>query len=258
MALVELSDLIFAFLTLTALEIILGIDNVIFLAILVNRLPKAQQTKGRILGLSLAVLTRIALLFSLTWMMRLTTPLFSLFSWSFSGRDLILLGGGLFLIAKSVSEIHESLEGSGDRAVQSPKPKAFLAVLIQIALIDIIFSLDSVITAVGLVQNLPVMIAAIVIAVLVMMVAAAPIAAFIDHHPTVKMLALSFLVVIGVVLISEAFGVHVPKGYLYFAMAFSFVVEMLNIRLRKRMNGNAVALHTPHMPTNAPQNERKE
>jgi len=237
MALVELSDLIFAFLTLTALEIILGIDNVIFLAILVNRLRSP--------------------LFADLDDAPDNTTLFPLF--------LVILRArshspwwGLFLIAKSVSEIHESLEGSGDRAVQSPKPKAFLAVLIQIALIDIIFSLDSVITAVGLVQNLPVMIAAIVIAVLVMMVAAAPIAAFIDHHPTVKMLALSFLVVIGVVLISEAFGVHVPKGYLYFAMAFSFVVEMLNIRLRKRMNGNAVALHTPHMPTNAPQNERKE
>lgn len=229
-----------AFVTLAALEIVLGIDNIVFISILVSRLPVAQQARGRIIGLSLAMVTRILLLFTLTWIMRLTAPLFELFDNEFSGRDLILIGGGAFLLAKSTMEIHHSLEGveEGQRRV---KEAGFAMMMIQIAIIDIVFSLDSVITAVGLVDQIEVMVAAIVAAVLVMMVAAAPISRFIDKHPTVKMLALAFLIMIGVALVAEGFGLHIPKGYLYFGMAFSLGVEMLNIRLRGR--AQAVRLH---------------
>ena len=222
-----------AFVTLTALEVVLGIDNIIFISILVQRLPKARQAMARQLGLGLAMGTRIALLLSITWVMGLTAPLFTLFAQEVSGRDLVLLVGGGFLLVKSVLEIHASLEGEDDvdakRALQS-----FWGVIIQIAIIDIVFSLDSVITAVGLVQQVEIMIAAIVIAVLMMMWAAGPIAGFVDAHPTIKMLALSFLILIGVALVGEALHFHIPKGYIYFAMAFSVIVEMLNIKMRKR------------------------
>lgn len=226
-----------ALLTLTALEIVLGIDNIIFISILVSRLPKAQQPKARIFGLALAMGTRILLLLSIAWVMRLTNDLFTVLGEGVSGRDLILFFGGLFLLFKSTMEIWHSVEGEEeDQAAGSGAVKAgFLGVILQIAVIDIIFSLDSVITAVGLVQNVPVMVAAIVIAVLVMMLAAGTISDFIDKHPTLKILALSFLIVVGTLLIAEAFDVHVPKGYVYFAMAFSLGVEALNIRMRKAM-----------------------
>jgi predicted tellurium resistance membrane protein TerC len=234
-----------AFVTLAALEIVLGIDNIIFISILVARLPKAQQPRARFIGLSLAMVTRIALLLSLAWVMRLTAPLFSILGNEFSGRDLILIGGGLFLLAKSTLEVHHSLEGieEGERAVRKA---GFWGMMIQIAIIDIVFSLDSVITAVGLVQEIPIMVGAIVAAVLVMMVAAGPIGAFVDKHPTIKMLALSFLVLIGVALVAEGFKFHIPKGYLYFAMAFSLGVEMLNLRLRRRSAPVRLHKHGPH------------
>jgi predicted tellurium resistance membrane protein TerC len=222
-----------AFVTLTALEIVLGIDNIIFLSILVARLPREQQPRGRIFGLGLAMLTRIALLLSITWVMGLSKPLFELFGRGISGRDLRLIGGGLFLLAKSTLEIHTGLEGEEQQ--QSGKGgKSFLSIIIQIAIIDIVFSLDSVITAVGLADHVEIMIAAVVIAVLIMMVLSAPIANFVDRHPTIKMLALSFLILIGMALVGEGAGLHIPKGYIYFAMAFSVAVEMLNIRVRKK------------------------
>jgi len=224
-----------ALFTLTALEIVLGVDNIIFISILVGRLPPAQRQQGRVFGLGLAMVTRIALLLSLVWVMRLTEPLFSVLSLAVSGRDLILLGGGLFLLVKAVMEIHNALEGEdvGDpRAV--PKHAKFVSTLVQIALIDIVFSLDSVITAVGMASHIPVMVLAIVIAVGVMMFAAKPIGDFVDAHPTIKMLALSFLILIGVALLGEGMGFHIPKAYIYFAMAFSVTVEMLNLRLRKK------------------------
>jgi predicted tellurium resistance membrane protein TerC len=231
-----------ALLTLTALEIVLGIDNIIFISILVGRLPEHQRNKGRVLGLGFAMITRILLLLSLTWVMKLTTPLFSVPMTEISGRDLILIGGGLFLLWKSTVEIHESLEGAGE--VRATAAMAgFAATITQIAVIDIIFSLDSVITAVGLAQDLAVMIIAIVLAVFVMMFASKAIGEFVDRHPTIKVLALSFLVVVGVALIAEGFDWHVPRGYIYFAMAFSTVVEMLNIRMRKK--AMPVKLHKP-------------
>ena len=219
-------------LTLTALEIVLGIDNIIFISILVGRLPVQQRQRARILGLSLAMLTRILLLLSLVWVMGLTRPLFSAFGEEISGRDIILLGGGLFLLAKSTMEIHHALEGA-DSTGQNPAPAGFVSVLVQIALLDIVFSLDSVITAVGLAGHVPVMVLAIVIAVLVMIWAARPISDFVDAHPTIKMLALSFLVLIGVALIGEGLDFHIPKGYIYFAMSYAVVVEMLNMKMRK-------------------------
>jgi len=231
-----------AFATLTALEIVLGIDNIIFISILVSRLPKAQQARARLIGLSLAMVMRILLLLSLAWIMKLTAPLFAILGNEISGRDLILIGGGLFLLAKSTTEIHGSLEGAGESR-RHIRVAGFGAMMVQIALIDIVFSLDSVITAVGLVQQVEVMVAAIVVAVLVMMWAAAPISAFVEHHPTVKMLALSFLLMIGVALIAEGFALHIPKGYLYFAMAFSLGVEMLNLRVRRV--AAPVRLHQP-------------
>jgi predicted tellurium resistance membrane protein TerC len=222
-----------ALLTLTALEIVLGIDNIIFLSILVGRLPPERRQAARVLGLGLAMGTRIALLLSLTWMMSLTTPIVTVLNHAVSWRDVILVGGGAFLLAKATLEIHNSLEGAEENP-HAVSAASFGGVLIQIALIDIVFSLDSVITAVGLVQQVPIMVIAIVIAVLVMMVAAKPISDFIDTHPTVKMLALSFLILVGVALIGEGFEFHIPRGYIYFAMAFSVAVEMLNLQIRKR------------------------
>jgi predicted tellurium resistance membrane protein TerC len=236
-----------AFLTLTALEIVLAIDNIIFISILVGRLPKEQQPKARFFGLALAMGTRILLLLSITWVMRLTADLFTVLDQGISGRDLILFFGGLFLLFKSTMEIWHSLEGEVEEAQGGSAKKAgFMGVILQIAVIDIIFSLDSVITAVGLVQNVPVMIAAIVISVLVMMLSAGTISDFIDKHPSLKVLALSFLIVVGTLLVAEAFGQHVPKGYVYFAMIFSLTVEALNIRMRtamKRKLNEPVKLH---------------
>ena len=221
-----------ALLSLTALEIVLGVDNILFISILVSRLPVGQRQRARLIGLALAMLMRIALLLSLAWMMHLTDPLFTIGK-EISGRDLILLGGGLFLLAKSVMEIHSSLEGAGDYGHGSPRAAGFYGTLVQIAVIDIVFSLDSVITAVGMVRDIPVMVLAIVIAVGIMMFAAKPIGDFVDQHPTIKMLALAFLILVGVALIGEGIDLHIPKGYIYFAMAFAFGVEMLNLRLRK-------------------------
>lgn len=222
-----------AFFTLTVLEIVLGIDNIIMISILVSRMPKAMQQRTRIFGLALAMVTRILLLLSITWVMRLTADLFVAFGQGISGRDLILLVGGLFLLWKSSQEIYHALEGD---AVAGDEPKGkggnFLYTIIQIAIIDIVFSLDSVITAVGMVSQVPVMIAAIIVAVLLMMLASKAIGDFIDQHPSLKMLALAFLMVVGTVLIAEAFDVHVPKGYVYFAMGFSLAVEAINIKMR--------------------------
>ena len=221
-----------ALLTLTSLEIVLGIDNIIFISILVGRLPENQRQRGRTLGLALAMITRILLLLSLTWIMRLSAPLFELSSIEISGRDLILIIGGLFLLAKSTHEIHNSLEGE-EKEVKSKVKVSFASVLIQISILDIVFSLDSVITAVGLAKDIEVMVLAIVIAVGVMMLSAKALGDFVDQHPTIKMLALSFLILVGVSLIGEGFDMHIPKGYIYFAMAFSIGVELLNIKIRK-------------------------
>lgn len=226
-----------AFFTLTALEIVLGIDNIIMISILVSRMPKHMQQRTRIFGLALAMVTRIMLLLSITWVMRLTDTLFEVFGQDISGRDLILFFGGLFLLWKSSQEIYHGLEGEDESNDEpdSGKGGKFLFTIVQIAIIDIVFSLDSVITAVGMVSHVPVMIAAIIVAVLVMMLCAKAISDFIDQHPSLKMLALSFLIVVGTVLIAEAFDVHVPKGYVYFAMAFSLAVEAINIRMRTAM-----------------------
>jgi predicted tellurium resistance membrane protein TerC len=246
--------------TLTVLEIVLGIDNIIFISILAGKLPESQQRKARQLGLALAMITRVLLLLSLSWIMTLTSPLFNMGEWigasdatlleklAISGRDLILLVGGLFLIYKSTSEIHEKLEGA-EHAQDSKKKLSFSATIVQILLLDIVFSLDSVITAVGMADHVEVMIAAVIIAVLVMMVSAGAISNFVNRHPTVKMLALSFLLLIGVSLLAEAFEQHIPKGYIYFAMAFSVLVEMLNLR----MNSKTKPVHlrnTPEEPKN--------
>lgn len=219
--------------TLAALEIVLGVDNIIFISILVGRLPAHRRELARVIGLAAAMVTRIGLLFSITWVMSLTQPWFAVAGKAVSGRDLILLGGGLFLLWKSVHEIHNSLEGATD---QSPAAVAttFGAVIAQIAVIDIVFSLDSVITAVGLVDEIDIMVIAIVLAVAVMLFAAKAISEFVDRHPTVKMLALAFLVMVGVALVAEGWGFHIPKGYIYFSMAFAIVVEMLNLRARGR------------------------
>lgn len=226
----------FALVTLAALEIVLGIDNIIFISIMVARVEPDKRHSTRLLGLAFAMITRIMLLMSLAWIMRLQNDLFTLFSKGISGKDLILIGGGLFLLLKSTHEIHQNLEG--DDQLEESKANAtkagIAAIILQIAIIDIIFSLDSVITAVGMANHLPVMILAIIIAVGVMMFAAKSIGDFVDRHPTIKILALSFLIVIGVTLMAEGFGYHIPKGYIYFAMAFSVSVEMINLRIRAK------------------------
>ncbi len=234
-----------AFFTLFALELVLGIDNIIFISILSGKLPAAQQGRARLLGLGLAMLSRLALLFSLSWLIRLTAPIFTVFSHEFSGRDLILIVGGLFLLGKSTHEIHQRLEGEEGAASTRVQP-SFAGVLIQILLLDVVFSLDSVITAIGMVDQVAIMVAAVILAVLFMMLFSSPISAFVERHPTVKMLALSFLLLIGVTLIAEGFGQHISKGYIYFAMAFAVMVEMLNIRLRKARQ-SPVKLHEPYV-----------
>ena len=226
-----------AFATLSILEIVLGIDNIIFISILVGRLPAHRRDKARIVGLGLAMVTRVMLLFSIVWLMQLTHPWFEVAGRGFSGRDIILFGGGLFLLAKSVLEIHHTLEGAAE--ARSTRVFAnFVAIVIQIAIIDIVFSLDSVFTAVGLARpdQVPVMVASIIMAVLVMMWVSGAISAFVERHPTVKMLALAFLILVGFALMGEGLGLHIPKGYLYFAMAFSVGVEMINLRLRRLLD----------------------
>jgi predicted tellurium resistance membrane protein TerC len=222
-----------ALVTLTALEVVLGIDNIIFISILTGKLPRHQQARARTLGLGAAMITRIALLFTLTWLMRLTTPLFSVLSLEISGRDLILIAGGVFLLAKSTLEIHDKLEGEEELPTVKRKV-SFSSVIIQILFIDIVFSLDSVITAIGMANQLAVMVVAVVIAVIFMMAFSGMVSDFVEQHPTIKMLALSFLLLIGVALIADGLGLHIPKGYIYFSMAFSVFVEMLNLKIRKR------------------------
>ncbi len=220
--------------TLTALEVVLGIDNIIFISILAGKLPASQQKRARILGLSLAMITRVLLLLSISWIMRLTAPLFSVFGNEISGRDIILLVGGMFLIYKSTNEIHEKLEGDELESVPKLAKTNFSATIVQILLLDIVFSLDSVITAVGMASEVGVMIAAVIIAVLVMLFASEGIANFVNKHPSIKVLALSFLIMIGLSLLAEGLAFHIPKGYVYFAMAFSFLVEMLNLRTSRK------------------------
>lgn len=234
-----------AFLTLTALEIVLGIDNIIFISILSGKLPTEQQARARFIGLSLALVLRVILLFSLAWVIGLTAPLFTVLGREISGRDLILLIGGLFLLGKATFEIHESLEGVEGHASRSVEA-SFLSVIIQILILDAVFSLDSVITAIGMVNEVSIMIAAVVVAIAFMMLFAASVSAFVSRHPTIKMLALSFLLLIGLTLIVDAFDVHVPKGYIYFAMGFSVFVELLNMRLRKK--SSPVQLHDRYAP----------
>jgi predicted tellurium resistance membrane protein TerC len=232
------------FATLTLLEIVLGIDNIVFISILADKLPREQQARARLVGLGLAMLTRILLLFSLTWIIQLTAPLFTVLGEEISGRDLVLLLGGLFLLGKSTHEIHGNLEGEEGEASARVAP-SFASVLIQIMLLDIVFSLDSVITAVGMVDEIGVMIAAVVVAIGFMMAFSGAISGFVSRHPTIKMLALSFLILIGVALIAEGLDQHIPKGYIYFAMAFSVGVELLNLRAR-RVRSKAVQLRRPY------------
>lgn len=222
-----------AFLTLCALELVLGIDNIIFISILSGKLPKDQQKKARTVGLGLAVITRISLLLSLSWVIGLTAPIFTFFNQEISGRDLILLAGGLFLIAKSTHEIHQKLE-SAEESSAVVRASSFASVIFQILLLDIVFSLDSVITAVGMVKEISIMVAAVLVSTFVMIFSATSISQFVDRHPTIKILALSFLLLIGVTLLAEGFDQHISKGYIYFAMAFSFFVEILNLRFRKK------------------------
>lgn len=226
--------------TLTAMETVLGIDNIIFIAILVGRLPKEEQNKTRNIGIALALVIRILLLFSISWIMTLTNPLFTIFEHNFSGRDLILLGGGLFLLAKSTFEIHHKIEGDPQihlheaEHVGGKKKISANLMLVQILLLDVVFSLDSVITAIGMASHIPIMVAAMLLSMLIMLVSAGKISSFVDKHPTIKILALSFLLLIGVMLVAESFGAHVSKGYIYFAMAFSLAVELMNMRYRKK------------------------
>jgi predicted tellurium resistance membrane protein TerC len=239
-----------ALLTLSVLEIVLGIDNIVFISVLTGRLPKAQQANARRVGLALALVMRVGLLLTISWVIGLTAPLFTLLGIELSGRDLILIGGGIFLLAKATTEIHGALEGEdGEASARAQQPgggtedvpdrrraaATFGSTIVQIGLLDIVFSLDSVITAVGMANDIPVMIAAIVIAIAVMLLAAGPLSAFVEEHPTVKMLALSFLLLIGMSLVADGFDVHIPKGYIYFAMGFSVFVEVLNIRVRRRV-----------------------
>ncbi len=234
-----------SFITLTVLEIVLGIDNIIFISILAGKLPAADQARARTVGLMLALVTRVLLLCSIFWLTKLTAELFSVFGHGFSGKDLVMLSGGLFLIWKSVHEIHGNLEGE-DHAKGGGRDLKFSAVIAQIVLVDIVFSLDSVITAVGLVKQIGVMIAAVVAAMMVMLAASGAISGFVNRHPTIKMLALSFLLLVGVVLIGDGLGQHVEKGYIYFAMAFSFAVEILNIKMRSKRSKAAVQLRSPY------------
>ena len=231
------ADGLVALLTLTALEIVLGIDNVVFIAILTGKLPEERRAGARNLGLALAMITRILLLLAISWIMGLTKPLFDLdilaFEQGVSGRDLILLGGGLFLIAKATYEIHDKLEAGGEHGISQRRAASYASVIVQILLLDLVFSLDSVITAVGMADEIIIMVIAVVIAIGVMLAFAGPISRFVERRPTVKMLALSFLLLIGVMLVAEGFHRHIPKGYIYFAMAFSLFVELLNLRLRK-------------------------
>jgi predicted tellurium resistance membrane protein TerC len=235
-----------AFLTLTALELVLGIDNIIFISILVDRLPVHQREFARRIGLALAMFMRVALLVTLAWIIGLTAPLFAVVGQEISGRDLILIGGGLFLLWKATAEIHQLLEGEEEGERGGPAAVTFRSVIIQVIIIDIVFSLDSIITAVGLVREIPIMIAAVVASVGLMMLFAGPIGRFVSRHPTVKMLALSFLFMVGMALVADGLDVHVPRGYIYFAMAFSVAVEMLNLRMRRR--GKPVQLHEPYGP----------
>ncbi len=242
-----------AFATLTALELVLGIDNIVFISILVDKLPKARQEVARRLGLFMAMFIRVGLLMVLSWIVGLTAPVFTVIGQEISGRDLILIGGGLFLIWKSTGEIHQSLEGEEGHA-SSAVQATFAAVIVQIMVVDMVFSLDSIITAVGMVDSLPVMIAAVIVSVGLMMLFAGTIGRFVSDHPTIKMLALSFLVVVGVVLIAEGFEYHVPKGFVYFAMAFSLSVEMLNIRMRRK-SATPAHLHAAYTREKAAQTD---
>ena len=235
-----------AFATLTALELVLGIDNIIFISILVDKLPQAQRETARRLGLFMAMFMRVGLLLVLAWIVGLVEPLFTVMGQGISGRDLILILGGMFLIWKSTGEIHQSLEGEEAHAANAVSA-GFTAIILQIMVVDLVFSLDSIITAVGMVDDIRVMIAAVVASVGLMMVFAGPIGRFVSEHPTIKMLALAFLVVVGVVLVAEGFGHHVPKGYVYFGMAFSLGVEVLNIRSRRK-SSKPVQLKPPHLP----------
>ena len=237
------SDGLLALVTLTFLEIILGVDNIIFISILSGKLPQGDQQKARRVGLLGAMVMRIGLLMSIAWIVRLTTPLFSAFGQDISWRDLILIGGGLFLLGKATLEIHERLEGEEAHGTTRAAP-SFGAVIVQIMLLDIVFSLDSVITAVGMAEDISVMVAAVVLSVAIMMFSAEPISAFVSKHPTIKVLALSFLLLIGMSLVGEGFGMHIRKGYIYFAMGFSVFVEMINLRVRK--GGPPVKLHQPY------------
>jgi predicted tellurium resistance membrane protein TerC len=233
-----------AFITLTILEIVLGVDNVIFISILSSKLPPSQQGRARQIGLLAAMGMRVLLLLSIVWIIRLTAPLFYIWGRPISGRDLILIGGGLFLLAKATIEIHERLEGEAGHSSDRVQP-SFAAVIVQIALLDIVFSLDSVITAVGMADEISIMVVAVIVAVVVMMVSAGPISSFIHRHPTIKVLALSFLLLIGVSLVGEGLGMHIPKGYIYFAIGFSVLVEVINLRVRKVVA--PVHLHEPYV-----------
>lgn len=239
------TDALLALVTLTVLEIVLGVDNVIFISILAGKLPADQQERARRMGLMAAMVMRVLLLLSLAWIIRLTAPLFSVLGQEISGRDLILLGGGLFLLAKATREIHEKLEGVEGHRSAAVAP-SFAAVIGQIMLLDIVFSLDSVITAVGMADELWVMVAAVLLSVGVMLVSAGAISDFVNHHPTVKVLALSFLLLIGMSLVAEGLDQHIPKGYIYFAMAFSVFVEMVNLRTTRKRRVDPVKLHTPY------------
>ena len=236
-----------AFATLTALELVLGIDNIIFISILVDKLPKEKREFARKIGLFMAMFMRIGLLLVLAWIVGLVTPLFTVLGQAISGRDLILILGGLFLIWKSTGEIHQSIEGEEEGAASKAVKATFAAVILQIMVVDLVFSLDSIITAVGMVDDVRIMIAAVIVSVVLMMLFAGPIGRFVSDHPTIKMLALAFLVVVGVVLVAEGFGHHVPKGYVYFGMAFSLGVEMLNIHTRKK-SARKVQLHGQRIP----------
>ncbi|MCX7769550.1 MAG: TerC family protein [Proteobacteria bacterium] len=233
-----------ALLTLTAIEIVLGIDNIIFISILSGKLPQEQQNKARFIGLSLAMITRILFLFSITFIMGLTKPIFTVLNKPFSGREIILFAGGLFLLAKSTTEIHDKLEGAEKRDIKR-FTSTFISVIVQIILLDIVFSLDSIITAIGLTQNIKIMVIAIIFATIFMMIFSASIYKFIERHPTMKILALAFLILVGVALIGDSLGMHIPRGYIYFAMAFSFGVEMINLRIRP-LSKEPVKLHMPY------------